>query len=319
MAENNSDSNEEITQSQVESTDTNEETTEASVDPTDLAANNVESKTEENEPQSEIDSPKESEEPQPIKVTMKSLLEAGVHFGHQRRRWNPRMKKYIFTHRNGVHIIDLQKTLGLLEDAIEFVTSVAEKGKPILMVGTKKQAQDTIINEAQRSGSYYVNTRWLGGTLTNFQTIQSRKEFLMDLEDKRDKGEFEALTKKESLKLEEKISKLNRYLSGIKTMNEMPGALFIIDIGKESIAVAEAKRIGIPIIALVDSDCDPSLIDYPIPGNDDAIRSIRLVTGKMADGIIEGKNARIAANAENVQSDDGNELMSEALVAESIE
>ncbi len=251
---------------------------------------------------------------------MKSLLEAGVHFGHQRRRWNPRMKKYIFTHRNGVHIIDLQKTLGMLEHAIDFVTSVAEGGQPVLMVGTKKQAQDTIISEAQRSGSYYVSTRWLGGTLTNFQTIHSRKQYLMDLEDQRDKGEFDALTKKESLKLEEKISKLNRYLSGIKTMNEMPGALFIIDIGKESIAVAEARRIGIPIIALVDSDCDPSLIDYPIPGNDDAIRSIRLVTSKMADAIIEGKNARIAANSE-MDGGDQEVLMneSEILVAETSE
>ena len=254
-----------------------------------------------------------------MNITVRDLFDAGVHFGHQTKRWNPKSKPYVFDHRQGISIMDLAKTYKCLETASQYLEQTIADGGKVLLVGTKKQAQDTIINEAQRSGSYYVNTRWLGGTLTNFQTIQSRKEFLMDLEDKRDKGEFEALTKKESLKLEEKISKLNRYLSGIKTMNEMPGALFIIDIGKESIAVAEAKRIGIPIIALVDSDCDPSLIDYPIPGNDDAIRSIRLVTGKMADGIIEGKNARIAANAENVQSDDGNELMSEALVAESTE
>ena len=300
MAENNSDSNTETTEAKVETTEAKVET----------AGTDIESN----------ESPKVVAEAAPVKVTMKSLLEAGVHFGHQRRRWNPRMKKYIFTHRNGVHIIDLQKTLGMLEDAIDFVTSVAEGGQPVLMVGTKKQAQDTIISEAQRSGSYYVSTRWLGGTLTNFQTIHSRKQYLMDLEDQRDKGEFDALTKKESLKLEEKISKLNRYLSGIKTMNEMPGALFIIDIGKESIAVAEARRIGIPIIALVDSDCDPSLIDYPIPGNDDAIRSIRLVTSKMADGIIEGKNARIAANSE-MDGGDQEVLMneSEILVAETSE
>jgi small subunit ribosomal protein S2 len=225
---------------------------------------------------------------------MKSLLEAGVHFGHQKRRWNPKMKTYIFAHRNGIHIIDLQKTLRMLEEACEFIADVAAQGKKILMVGTKKQATDTIVADAERCGAYYVVSRWLGGTLTNFKTIQSRIDHLVKLETRRDQGEFEALTKKESLKLVDSIGRLNRYLGGFKEMTEMPGALFVIDIGREAIAVAEARRMGVPIVALVDSDCDPDLIDYPIPGNDDAIRSIRLVTGRMADSVIEGNNQRLA-------------------------
>ena len=232
-------------------------------------------------------------------ITMKSLLEAGVHFGHQKRRWNPKMNRYIFTHRNGIHIIDLQKTLHLVEEAAAFLSEVAASGRKILMVGTKKQAQDTIVAEAERSNSLHISNRWLGGTLTNFKTIQKRIDYLVDLETRRDQGDFENLTKKESLKIDEKITKLNKNLSGIKEMTEMPGAMFIIDVGKEEIAVAEANRVGIPIVALVDSDCDPDLIDHPIPGNDDAIRSVRLITGRMSDAIIDGYHQR---NAE--QSDD---------------
>ncbi len=232
-------------------------------------------------------------------ITMKSLLEAGVHFGHQKRRWNPKMQRYIFTHRNGIHIIDLQKTLNLVEEAAAFLSEVAASGRKILMVGTKKQAQDTIVTEAERSNSLHISNRWLGGTLTNFKTIQKRIDYLVDLETRREQGDFSTLTKKESLKIDEKINKLNRNLSGIKEMTEMPGAMFIIDVGREEIAVAEANRVGIPIVALVDSDCDPDLIDHPIPGNDDAIRSVRLITGRMSDAIIGGYHQR---NAE--QSDD---------------
>ena len=232
-------------------------------------------------------------------ITMKSLLEAGVHFGHQKRRWNPKMNRYIFTHRNGIHIIDLQKTLNLVEEAAAFLREVAASGKKILMVGTKKHAQATIVAEAERSNSLHISNRWLGGTLTNFKTIQKRIDYLVDLETRRDQGDFENLTKKESLKIDEKITKLNKNLSGIKEMTEMPGAMFIIDVGREEIAVAEANRVGIPIVALVDSDCDPDLIDHPIPGNDDAIRSVRLITGRMSDAIIDGYHQR---NAE--QSDD---------------
>lgn len=234
-------------------------------------------------------------------ITMKSLLEAGVHFGHQKRRWNPKMKQYIFAHRNGIHIIDLQKTLRMVEDAARFMTETVAQGAKVLLVGTKKQAHDTITSEAERSGSFYVTTRWLGGTLTNFKTIQSRIDYLVELETRKAKGDFARVTKRESLKLQARIERLNRHLSGIKEMTEMPGLLFIVDIGKEHIAVAEARKVGIPIIALVDSDCDPDLIDYPIPGNDDAIRSIRLITNKMASAIIEGQNQRIALETEEVE------------------
>jgi len=235
---------------------------------------------------------------------MKSLLEAGVHFGHQRRRWNPKMRGYIFTHRNGIHIIDLQKTLRMLEQASDYIAQLASEGQKILMVGTKKQAQDTIVSEAQRAECFYIATRWLGGTLTNFKTIQTRIDYLVQLETRKEAGEFESLPKKEALKLEASIQRLNRYLGGIKEMTAMPGALFIIDIGKEDIAVAEARRVGVPIVALVDSDCNPELIDYPIPGNDDAIRSIRLVTSRMANAIIEGNNQRLAMQAEEFDEDD---------------
>lgn len=233
--------------------------------------------------------------PEPIRrVTMKSLLEAGVHFGHQRRRWNPKMRQYIFAHRNGIHIIDLQQTLQFLERAAAFVEEVGAQGKAIIFTGTKKQAQDTIFSEAQRCGAFYINTRWLGGTLTNFTTIQKRIDYLVDLEQRKGKGELFSLPKKEALKLNDQITRLNRYLGGIKEMTARPGALFVVDVGKESIAVNEAKRVGVPVVALVDTDCNPSDIDYPIPGNDDAIRSIRLVTAHMADAYIEGKNRRLA-------------------------
>jgi len=231
-------------------------------------------------------------------ITMKSLLEAGVHFGHQRRHWNPKMKQYIFAHRNGIHIIDLQQTLYYLERAASFIEEIAADGKQVIIVGTKKQAADTVVAEAERCGSYFINTRWLGGTLTNFRTIQARIDYMVKLETRRDKGEFEVLPKKEALKLQDSIARLNRYLGGIKAMTEMPGALFVIDVGKESIAVAEARRVGVPVVALVDTDCDPSLLDWPIPGNDDAIRSIRLVTSYIANAIIEGNNRRLSMEAE---------------------
>ena len=236
------------------------------------------------------------------KITMNSLLEAGVHFGHQKRRWNPKMDRFIFAQRNGIHIIDLQKTLNTLIAASEFLTQISSEGKKILLVGTKKQAQDTIKLESERSNSLYVNNRWLGGTLTNFKTIQSRIDHLVDLEKRRDEGEFNQLSKRESLRYDEEIERLNRNLSGIKEMTEMPGALLIVDIGKEEIAVAEANRVGIPIVALVDSDCNPDLIDYPIPGNDDAIRSIRLIIGHMSSAIIAGHNQRISSQTGEEES-----------------
>ncbi len=248
----------------------------------------------------QLEQAREPRGPEPIRrVTMKSLLEAGVHFGHQRRRWNPKMRQYIFAHRNGIHIIDLQQTLQFLERAAAFVEEVGAQGKAIIFTGTKKQAQDTIFSEAQRCGAFYINTRWLGGTLTNFTTIQKRIDYLVELEQRKGKGELFSLPKKEALKLNDQITRLNRYLGGIKEMTERPGALFVIDVGKESIAVNEAKRVGVPVVALVDTDCNPSDIDYPIPGNDDAIRSIRLVTAHMADAYIEGKNRRLAEEGQS--------------------
>ena len=227
-------------------------------------------------------------------VTMKSLLEAGVHFGHQTRRWHPRMKKYIFAVRNGIHIIDLQQTLGLLDDAYAFISDMVAHGQSVLFLGTKKQAQETVLQEATRAGAFYIDQRWLGGTFTNFATIQSRIDHLVQLEERKLKGQFQLLPKKEALKLDEQIVRMNRNLGGIKAMTQLPGAIFIVDISKESIAVAEARRVGVPIIALVDTDCDPDLLDYPIPGNDDAIRSIRLITGRMADAVLEGMVRRPA-------------------------
>ncbi len=231
-------------------------------------------------------------EPERVAITMKALLEAGVHFGHQRRRWNPKMRQYIFAHRNGIHIIDLQQTLHFLERAAEFVEGLAADGKQVVMVGTKKQAQDTVADEAVRCGAFHVSTRWLGGTLTNFKTIQTRIDYLVQLEERQKKGALDVLPKKENLRLTHALGKLNRYLGGIKEMTELPGALFVIDVGKEGIAVAEARRVGVPVVALVDTDCDPTLIDYPIPGNDDAIRAIRLVTSRIADAFMDGVNRR---------------------------
>ncbi len=232
-------------------------------------------------------------------VTMKELLEAGVHFGHQVKRWNPKMKKYIFGERNGIYIIDLQKTLKGIEDACNVIREVAMKGAPILFVGTKKQAQDAIQEEAQRAGAFYVNQRWLGGMLTNFFTIKKSIERLKAIEKMREDGTYDAISKKEVAILEKERSKLQRNLSGIKEMPGLPGAIFVVDSKKERIAVLEARRLSIPVVAVVDTNCDPDEVDYVIPGNDDAIRAIKLLTSKVADAVIEGKEALSkAASAE---------------------
>ena len=223
---------------------------------------------------------------------MKSLLEAGVHFGHQTRRWNPKMKRFIFSERNGIHIIDLEKTVGCLEAACQFTSDLIASGGTLLFVGTKRQAQDTIESEARRCGMPFVNTRWLGGTLTNFHTIQGRIDYLVRLEDSKARGELDHLTKKESLRTEDEIARLNRYLGGIKEMTKLPTAVFIIDTTKEDIAIAESLRCDIPIVALVDTNCNPDVIDYPIPSNDDAIRAIKLITARIADSVLEGLTAR---------------------------
>jgi len=225
----------------------------------------------------------------PDNVTIKQLLEAGAHFGHQTSRWHPRMKSYIFTKRNGIHIIDLEQTTSRLEKACSFVEEVVAEGKSILFVGNKKQAQQSIEEEAKRCGMFYVNQRWLGGVLTNFATIQARIDYLVLLEDQKSRGEFRRLPKKEALKLEEKITRLNKLVGGFKEMTSLPGALFIVDPSRERIAIAEAKRVGIPVVAMVDTNCNPDEIDYPIPANDDAIRAIRLVCSQIADAVIEGK------------------------------
>ena len=258
----------------------------------------------------------EAKQSEKHELSMKSLLEAGVHFGHQKRRWNPQMRRYIFSARNGIHIMDLSQTLPLLQQAKEFISGVSAEGKKVIFVGTKRQASEVITEEAQRSGSFYVSTRWLGGTLTNFKTIQSRMDHLVKLETSRDAGEFKNLTKKEAQKKEDSIKRLNRYLGGIKEMTEMPGALFIVDIGKEKLAVAEAKRVGVPIVALVDSDCDPTLIDQVVPGNDDAIRSIRLVASQIADSVIEGQHRRESMQAEMAEEAESNKPPSTVSVPE---
>ena len=222
-------------------------------------------------------------------VSMKQLLEAGVHFGHQTRRWNPKMAPYIFTERNGIYIIDLQKTVKKLDEAYNFIKSVAENGDTVLFVGTKKQAGDSVKEEAVRAGVHYVNARWLGGMMTNFKTIQRRIKRLEQLNQMEEDGTFNLLPKKEVIKLQLEIEKLEKYLGGIKTMTKLPGALFIVDPRKEKIAVAEAKKLGIPIVAIVDTNCDPDDVDYVIPGNDDAIRAVKLIAGAMADAVIEGR------------------------------
>jgi small subunit ribosomal protein S2 len=219
---------------------------------------------------------------------MKALLEAGVHFGHQTRRWNPKMRPFIFTERNGIHIIDLQQTVGRLAIALNFVRETAANNEQVLFVGTKKQAREVIESEARRCGMPFVTNRWLGGTLTNFSTIQARSSYLLRREETRERGEFRRLHKKEQLKIDKEIEKLNRHLGGIKQMPRLPGAVFIVDPDIESIAVQEARRVGVPIVAMCDTNCDPDLIDYPIPSNDDAIRAIKLITGKVADAVLEG-------------------------------
>ena len=222
-------------------------------------------------------------------ISMKQLLEAGVQFGHQTRRWNPKMARYIFTERNGIYIIDLQKTVRKVDAAYDFLRSVAAAGKSVLFVGTKKQAQDAIREEATRSGQFYVNERWLGGMLTNFQTIQKRVSRLKELKGMEEDGTFEVLTKKEVQVLRHEMDRLQKYLGGIEEMKKLPGALFIVDPRKERIAVAEARKLNIPIVAIVDTNCDPDEIDYVIPGNDDAIRAVRLLTSTMADAVQEGQ------------------------------
>ena len=237
-------------------------------------------------------------------ISMKQLLEAGVHFGHQTRRWNPKMATYIFTERNGIYIIDLQKTVKKLEEAYFFVRDMAAAGESILFVGTKKQAQDAIKEEAERCGQFYVNARWLGGMLTNFRTIRKRIDRMEQLKKMQENGTFELLPKKEVAKLELEMEKLDKYLGGVKNMKTLPKALFIVDPHKERIAVSEARKLHIPIIAIVDTNCNPDEIDWVIPGNDDAIRAVKLIAGAMADAVLEGKQgnqeaapAEEAANA----------------------
>ena len=222
-------------------------------------------------------------------VSMKQLLEAGVHFGHQTRRWNPKMAEYIYMERNGIYIIDLQKTVKKLEDAYSFIRSLAENGESVLFVGTKKQAQDAVREEAARVGMFYVNARWLGGMLTNFKTMRTRIDRLAQLRKMQDDGTFDMLPKKEVIKLTNEIAKLEKYLGGVKDMKKLPGALFIIDPRKEHNAIAEARKLHIPIVAIVDTNCDPDEVDYVIPGNDDAIRAIRLISATMANAVQEGR------------------------------
>jgi len=235
-------------------------------------------------------------------ATIKELLESGAHFGHQTSHWNPHMKKYIFTKRNGIHIIDLEQTAAMLEEACNFVKDLVSEGGKILFVGTKKQAQDIIEEEAKRCGMYFINQRWIGGVLTNFSAIQSRIDYLVKLEDQQEKGDFARLPKKEASKLGEEIIKMNRNMGGFKEMTSLPDALFIIDPVKEKIALVEAQKLGIPIIAVVDTNCLPDIIDYPIPANDDAIRAIKLITGKIASAVIEGKGGDMPVSEETAEA-----------------
>ena len=237
-------------------------------------------------------------------VSMKQLLEAGVHFGHQTRRWNPKMAEYIYMERNGIYIIDLQKTVKKLEDAYDFARDLSAKGETILFVGTKKQAQDAVREEASRVGMYYVNARWLGGMLTNFKTMRTRIDRLAQLRKMQEDGTFDMLPKKEVIKLTNEIDKLEKYLGGVKEMKKLPGALFVVDPRKEHNAIAEARKLHIPIIAIVDTNCDPDEIDYVIPANDDAIRAIRLISSTMANAVQEGRqgaDAEEAASEEEAQ------------------
>ena len=237
-------------------------------------------------------------------IAMKQLLEAGVHFGHQTRRWNPKMAEYIFTERNGIYIIDLQKTVKKVEEAYYFVRDIAANGDDILFVGTKKQAQDSIKEEAERVGMYYVNARWLGGMMTNFKTIQKRIDRLAQINKMEEEGTFDLLPKKEVIKLKAQRDKLEKYLGGIKEMKKLPGALFVVDPRKEHIAITEAKKLGIPVVAIVDTNCDPDDVDYVIPGNDDAIRAVKLIASTMANAIIEGRQGEDALPVREEEADE---------------
>ena len=230
-------------------------------------------------------------------VSMKQLLEAGVHFGHQTRRWNPKMAEYIYMERNGIYIIDLQKTVKKLEEAYSFVRSVSESGKSVLFVGNKKQAQDAVKEEAERVGQFYVNARWLGGMLTNFKTMRTRVDRMAQLKKMQEDGTFDMLPKKEVVKLLHEMEKLDKYLGGVKDMRKLPGALFVVDPRKEHNAISEARKLNIPIVAIVDTNCDPDEVDYVIPGNDDAIRSIRLISAAMANAVMEGRQGEDAEQA----------------------
>ena len=251
-------------------------------------------------------------------ISMKQLLEAGVHFGHQTRRWNPKMKQYIFTERNGIYIIDLQKTVKKVNEAYFFMRDVAMEGKPILFVGTKKQAQESVEAEAKRCGQHYVSNRWLGGMLTNFKTIRTRIEKLENIEKMEETGDINLLPKKEIIKLMHEKEKLEKNLGGIRNLNEMPGALFIVDPRKERIAVSEAHKMGIPVVAIVDTNCDPDEIDYPIPGNDDAIRAVKLIVSKMADAVLEGKQGEQMDEEEAPAEEVVSEEQAEAEAAEAV-
>jgi small subunit ribosomal protein S2 len=257
-------------------------------------------------------------------VEMKELLEAGVHFGHRVKRWHPKMRSYIFTERNGIHIIDIQQTVQRLEATVELIKEDVSNGGMLLFVGTKKQAQENLAEAAARCGMPYVNQRWLGGTLTNFRTIRQRIDYLIDLEQGFERGEYEKLTKKEILGLERKMAKLNRRLGGIKNMDRLPSMVFITDVRREHIAVKEAKKLGIPIIAMVDTNCDPTPIDHIIPANDDAIRSIKLISSKLADAVAEGQQIRAALLAEEEEevfepTEELAEIMPEEEVSVSVE
>ena len=242
-------------------------------------------------------------------VTLKQLLEAGVHFGHQTSRWNPKMRPYIFTARNGIHIIDLQKTVRLLDGAYEFVRGTAAQGRPVLFVGTKKQAQETIQTEAARSNMFFVNRRWMGGMLTNFATMQRRIRRLFELRRMQQEGQFELLSKKDAAKLQEELDKLMFHFDGLADMKRLPGAVYVVDPRKEHIAVTEANRLGVPVVAITDSNCDPDLIQYVIPGNDDAIRAVKLITSKIADACIEGRQEAAAAGAEEMPAVEEREFL----------
>ncbi len=247
-------------------------------------------------------------------ISVKQLLEAGAHFGHLTAHWHPKMKSYIFTKRNGIHIIDLEQTVLLLDKACDYIKNLVSNGQTVLFVGTKKQAQEIVEQEAKRCGMFYVNQRWLGGMLTNFATIQARIDYLVRLEDKKNKGELDYLTKKERMKIEKEIARLNRLFGGFKEMTQPPGALFIVDPTKEKIALSEANRVGIPVVAIVDTNCDPTNVDFPIPANDDAIKAIKLICSRIADAILEGKlikeTGELPPLAETTSAEaEGNELL----------